>query len=276
MRLFRRAWGACVLVLVAGLTACSSAPDVTAFAGQEPEAETVAVVTRDIETIVVLEGSVTAAPTYSTSAPAGGLFVSAVTVGQQVEKGQTLGSVGGEEVKAPSAGTVVKVGREARVPAGMPLVSVQYGGFGVLAPVDDASMARLYGRRLGARASLTYGASGFGCTLVDEEQTGDREDPGFTDGVDSAGNVLCLVPVKYRAHPGMRAHVGVDMGKREGVLALPLSAVAGTAQEGTVTVVEGRGTRELQVSLGVSDGNFVEVRDGISEGVEVLLRAPLF
>ncbi len=84
------------------------------------------------------------------------------------------------------------------------------------------------------------------------------------------------MPYKFRAYAGMPAHLGINTGTSSNVLALPLSAVSGSAQEGSVSVVRNGTTTDVPVSLGINDGNYVEITQGLSEGDSVLLKAPLF
>lgn len=260
-----------LLLSVAGLASGCSSSEKETPQERGRSAATVAVESRDIHSVVVLQGSVVSEPQFAVSAPKLGRFAPSVEVGSVVKAGDSLGTVAGVSVSSPVAGAVTDVARPGQVPPGLPVVTLEYGGFGISAPVTDELSPRLYGQQLGAKASLMYGASGFECSLVDSVS-----DPEASSESPTGGTSLCLVPLKYRAHPGMRADVGIDMGKRDDVLALPLTAVSGAAQEGTVALLTGDDAKERQVSLGVSDGTFIEIVDGLESGDRVLLNAPLF
>ncbi len=73
---------------------------------------------------------------------------------------------------------------------------------------------------------------------------------------------------------GLPAKVGLETAHSDGVLTLPLEAVTGVAGTGVVSRVDDSGTTEVAVTLGVSDGHVVEIRDGLSEGDRVLAYAP--
>lgn len=256
--------GVAVLVPLSGCFS-SRGDEEPAAAPRLAAPQTVRVEKRDIHSVVVTSGNVVSSPAYRVPAQHRGVFSARTHVGERVRAGQRLGTVGDSAVTAPSSGTVVAVAREGEVPAAMPVVTIAYNGFGVSAPITDAIRLRLYGERLGAKASLEGGASGFDCPLVDPATSAD-------DSV----SALCLVPLHIRAFPDMPAHLGIDMGAKPHVLALPLSAVTGSAQQGSVGLVSGGTVRNVEVRLGVSDGNYVQITSGLEQGDEVLSKAPLF
>jgi membrane fusion protein (multidrug efflux system) len=65
-------------------------------------------------------------------------------------------------------------------------------------------------------------------------------------------------------------------GTAENVLVVPVTAVQGSVQTGNVWVVAGDGTEEMRaVTLGLSDGDQIEVREGLAEGEQVLQFVPV-
>jgi hypothetical protein len=71
--------------------------------------------------------------------------------------------------------------------------------------------------------------------------------------------------------PGMSAEVTIVTEQRKGVLRLPVQAVLGAGGPKRVCYVRGGdGVDEREVRLGASDEAFVEVRQGLKEGEEVL------
>jgi multidrug resistance efflux pump len=78
---------------------------------------------------------------------------------------------------------------------------------------------------------------------------------------------LELPDVDHRILPGMKATVHIDAGRVENVLLVPLPMI----KDGKVSVRGKDGkTESRQLALGKSDGQQVEVREGLSEGDEVL------
>ncbi|MDQ3441642.1 MAG: HlyD family efflux transporter periplasmic adaptor subunit, partial [Planctomycetota bacterium] len=74
-------------------------------------------------------------------------------------------------------------------------------------------------------------------------------------------------PPDARLSAGMKANVRIDAGTVENVLVLPVAAVS----SGVVKVRGKDGKpQEKDVTVGRTDGTVVEIRDGLSEGDEVL------
>jgi RND family efflux transporter MFP subunit len=81
-----------------------------------------------------------------------------------------------------------------------------------------------------------------------------------------------------KLRPGMFAQLGVQTGQRQAALIVPRDAVlkvgaidpSAPPQSVVYTVAENRVHRQV-VSLGVSDGKNVEIVQGLSEGVDLVL-----
>jgi macrolide-specific efflux system membrane fusion protein len=83
--------------------------------------------------------------------------------------------------------------------------------------------------------------------------------------------VLASIPDVFRS--GMSADVSIITGEHDGVIVLPLDAVAQDGARASVTVVGNGGKEETRsVRLGLSDGKNVEVAQGLREGETVLIR----
>ena len=83
-----------------------------------------------------------------------------------------------------------------------------------------------------------------------------------------------MVPVTLpttdaRIVPGMKASVEIEAGKVDDVLLIPVAAVSG----GKVFIKKDGKTEEKAVVLGKSDGEKVEVKEGLAEGDEILAKA---
>jgi multidrug resistance efflux pump len=78
---------------------------------------------------------------------------------------------------------------------------------------------------------------------------------------------LILPEVDRRIIPGMKAAVHIQAGKLENVLLIPVGAVTA----GKVTVQKDGHDEERDVVLGKCDGQNVEVRNGLSEGEQILM-----
>ena len=83
-----------------------------------------------------------------------------------------------------------------------------------------------------------------------------------------------IVPVTLpqtdaRLVPGMKASVKIEAGKVDDVLVIPIGAVSG----GKVSIKKDGKTEDRAVVLGKSDGEKVEVKEGLAEGDEILAKA---
>jgi multidrug resistance efflux pump len=74
--------------------------------------------------------------------------------------------------------------------------------------------------------------------------------------------------------PGMSVKAEVLVAELKDVLSVPVQAVAGGVGRPAVWVFEGGASRETPVALGLSNDRFVEVKEGLREGDEVLLAPP--
>jgi membrane fusion protein, multidrug efflux system len=84
------------------------------------------------------------------------------------------------------------------------------------------------------------------------------------------------VPEGVTVFAGMGATVRVQAGTAENVLVVPVTAVQGSVQTGKVWVVGDDGTEQPRtVALGLSDGDRIEVREGLADGEQVLQFVPV-
>ena len=150
------------------------------------------------------------------------------------------------------------------MPAGLPLVSLKASGFGLKATVADAVRYRLVKLTGQATAQIENGPGPFPCPVL-----GGPEPDGAGVGV------TCGVPVGLRLFEGLPGIVAVRVGVSKDTLALPVEAVAGSADEGMVSLQSGPTSYvDRSVKLGISDGSFIEVLDGLSLGDVVRVPAP--
>ena len=76
--------------------------------------------------------------------------------------------------------------------------------------------------------------------------------------------------------PGLKAPITINLGSRDGVLAVPTTAVIGEGKSATVYApsADGGEPTEIPVELGLRDGELIEVISGLEEGQEILEVAP--
>ena len=90
-----------------------------------------------------------------------------------------------------------------------------------------------------------------------------------------SGSVSCAVPGDVPVFGGLGATITITAGEATDAVTVPTTAVQGLVQNGVVWVVSASGdTEERAVTLGLTDGQAVEITQGLSEGEEVLLFVP--
>lgn len=125
----------------------------------QPKSETATVTTRTITSVIAMNATVVAAPTFRPQAPVGGVFKHNKAAKGRVAAGTVLGWIQTGTASTPVTTPVDATLRDtlvddsAVVPAGMPLLSLQTSGFGLRATA--AVMGILAGALAGALAGIT-------------------------------------------------------------------------------------------------------------------------
>lgn len=65
---------------------------------------------------------------------------------------------------------------------------------------------------------------------------------------------------------GQNATVVITAGTKENILLLPLSVIAGRQGKGMVTVIKDGEQIQTEVTLGATDGAYIEILSGVEEG----------
>ena len=146
---------------------------------------------------------------------------------------------------------------------------------------SDALAYQLLDEPLGVKALINGGPSGFDCSWSVLGYTGGgitepatSTSKASADLPSTATNVTmqCALPDDIRASTGMNGMMVIQTAPPTEALALPRTAVNGSAGNGTVIVVHDDGTTELRsVELGASDTYNIEIVSGLDEGESVLL-----
>lgn len=187
-------------------------------------------------------------------------------------------------VPAPSGGTVTAMDAlvDQVVSVGDELGEISPGTLSVTAPLTQAEQFRLLAPPSTAEVTVQGGPAPFTCTgltlgAAGTPSPGGDGDGGFPAPQPSGGTTArCAVPVGVTVFAGMAATAAVAAGTAEDVLVVPITAVQGSVQQGNVWVVGEDGTEEERpVVLGLSDGDRIEVREGLAEGEQVLQFVPV-
>ncbi len=119
---------------------------------------------------------------------------------------------------------------------------------------------------VGKDAQVTLDGSGSSfeakVTGLDKRATLDGDLSYFTATID-----LTNVTLPEDVLPGMQITVKLLNNHAENVVLLPMSVISFTAQNKPyVLVPDGNGSREVDVQLGINDGDYVEIKAGIQNG----------
>jgi membrane fusion protein (multidrug efflux system) len=194
-------------------------------------------------------------------------------------------------VTAPAAGTLttLDVLVDQIVAVGDRAGAISPGTLSVTASLSQAEQFRLLAPPSTADVEVHGGPAPFTCTELTlgappATDDGSQGDPGAGVPVEGSGGggggggttARCKVPADVTVFPGMGATVLVQAGSAENVLVVPITAVQGSVQTGSVWVVGEDGAQEERtVTLGLTDGDQVEVREGLAEGEQVLQFVPV-
>ncbi|NAZ85223.1 hypothetical protein GTR00_03720, partial [Kineococcus sp. T90] len=161
------------------------------------------------------------------------------------------------------------------------------GTLSVSAPLTQEQQFRLLAPPTTARVTVPGGPGTFECTDLRTGTPGTAApaapDPsgGYADPyadpaqAPTGATVTCRVPDEVLVFAGLSATLDVTAGSATGVLTVPVTAVRGRVDTGTVWVVDGTGAQtETEVALGLTDGTNVEVTGGLTEGAQVLQFTP--
>jgi multidrug efflux pump subunit AcrA (membrane-fusion protein) len=136
------------------------------------------------------------------------------------------------------------------------------------------------GLRLDQGPGTTSGSSPAGAEDSEDSFAEDASDVGgAADGSDggSAGGasgdgpqLICTIPDDVTVYNSLDLTMTVDAGKAKDVIVVPVTAVRGLTDAGTVWVSGDEGeSEEREVKLGLNDGSMVEVKSGLDEGEEI-------
>jgi membrane fusion protein, multidrug efflux system len=190
-------------------------------------------------------------------------------------------------VTAPAAGklTTLDVLVDQVVAVGDDVGAISPGILSVTATLTQAQQFRLLAPPATAEVRVQGGPAPFTCTGLtlgappagDDDPEGTAPPPVGPGTGGTAGTAArCAVPAGVTVFAGMGATVEVQAGTAENVLVVPVTAVQGSVQTGNVWVVAADGSEEQRaVTLGLSDGDVIEVREGLAEGEQVLQFVPV-
>lgn len=186
-------------------------------------------------------------------------------------------------VRAGVAGTLhLAVLKDQVMAVGDTVGSVDPGTMSVSGTLTPAQQYRLIGAPAEAQVTLKGGPAPFTCTGLHigaaPGAATTQPDAAQTDTAATAtsGVVSCAVPAGVTAFAGLGADIAIVNGTAQDAVLVPTSAVQGSVENGNVWVVGADGTAEMRaVTLGLTDGESVQVVDGLAVGDVVLQYIPV-
>lgn len=189
-----------------------------------------------------------------------------------------------ETVVAPGDGTVstgVLVGQQFAI--GDTVATVAPASFSAVASLSADQMYRLQDAPSTATVTIKNGPAPFECTgvkiVTPPSKQQDPKGSASGEGGNSSSTDLkarCAIPSDQTVFAGLQVTLQMTAGSASGVLAVPISAVEGRYQSGTVYIPTSDPTapQKRAVTLGITDGKMVEVKEGLKEGEEILEFTP--
>jgi hypothetical protein len=253
----------CGLLLLV-LSGCAVSSDAAAEVAGEP-AETAApravAESRTITDVLTVPATVVAGVEYTVTAPEVGSLRQA---GEAFEFAPASGGAA-RRLDLPDTVTSTEpiVPLDVRVGSGTPVLLVNDTALTLQVATTPAQVLRLAERTPSRVRAQIEGSTGpFECGLNDPRPTVLSGEPILS----------CRIPVDVPAVAGATGVLALTLDEKENVVALPLEAVAGARERGLVYPADGGAARE--VTLGVSDGAYIEIREGLAAGDAVLIPSP--
>lgn len=260
--MIRRLLPAVATALALLLTGCTSADAGDTTPGSATPLAPITVETRDLQPTVSMDATVVAGAEFVVVALAAGVVADLPAEGTNLAAGKPVVTVGGHSVNTPVDGVVTKtladVGQ--KVPANYPLAAIRYSGFALAGPIQAWAQPMLLGPKVTARGQVSDSPP-FDCAALAPQADATADSSGVP--------WLCLLPKNALAANGQGGIVVAVGLLASQVVAVPLSAVAGRQGTGQVTLITPAGNHVVDVSLGPSDGTYVQITSGLKAGDQI-------
>jgi hypothetical protein len=259
---------------------------VSASVVADPAAQVRATMAGTVHRVLAQEGQAVAADTpvleLRSETPVEPTVTTDAETGMQTVK-ENKPKVRTETVRAGTAGVLhLTVLKDQVVAVGDAVGSVAPGTLSVQGTLTPDQQYRLINAPGEGTVTLKGGPAPFVCTglrigAAAQDPAAATDDPAAASAAAPAsGTVTCSVPAGVTAFPGLGADVEIVNGTAEGALLVPVTAVQGSVQNGNVWVVaEDGSTEQRAIVLGLTDGEHVQVAEGLAEGDTVLEYAPV-
>ncbi|NMM16397.1 MAG: secretion protein HlyD [Cellulomonas sp.] len=185
-----------------------------------------------------------------------------------------------ETIKVPHAGTLaLPTLKDQVVSVGDVIATVSPGTMSVSGTLTPDQQYRLLGAPADAEVTLKGGPAPFTCTnlrIGAAAAATDTTQVAGTTGQSASGVVTCAIPAGAVAFPGLGADLAITNGTAENAVVVPVTSVQGSVQNGNVWVVQPDGTSASKpVTLGLTDGETVQIVEGLALGDQILQFIPV-
>lgn len=198
----------------------------------------------------------------------------------EAEEGDSSSGTREVTLYAPASGTVSgleDVLVDDVLEPGAKVATVSTGEFHAVAQVPANDLYRFYEDPGEIMLQVDKGPPATECEFIGLGAA--EQDDSAEEGAEGGGGgsqLTCRVPSDLTVFDGVQGKLSVSTGEVENVVVVPVTAVRGNVDSGEVVVVDGGGSEEVrEVSLGMSDGQSIEVTEGLSVGEQVLDPVPL-
>ena len=261
---------------------------------------------QDLTSRISLSGTVTLNPVFGIVAPIAGQirYVNVTAPLGTPTKPTRVANiyVGGKatRIDVPAGSTFAGrlVDDRSTVTIGMPIVSAKYAGYGIVANIDGAQAYQISDALTSVQAQISSGPGPFACAVLGTiaalpSGTIPEPPPPAVDPTappvmpvpdpiapqnpsESTGmRLVCTPPVDAKLINGATATIQVTIATSANALVLPVEAVAGSQGKGKVNIVLPDGTTQTKdVELGLSDGEVIEIKSGLTGDETVAVPGP--
>lgn len=303
---------AAALGILAGTAACTGAtggPETPGMVDRGTVMTTAKPSRQDLTSRLSLSGTVTLNPVYGLVAPIAGQirYVNVTAPSATPTKPTRVANiyVGSKatRIDVPAGSTFAGrlVDDRSTVTVGMPIVSAKFAGYGIVASIDGAQAYQISDALTSVQAQITSGPGPFPCAVlgtIAALPAGSIPDPPAppVQPVDPTAppvapvqpdqppqnpseatgmRLVCTPPADAKLINGAAATVEVIIATSANALVLPVEAVAGSQGKGKVNVVLPDGTTQTRdVELGLSDGEVIEIKSGLTGDETVAVPGP--
>lgn len=182
-------------------------------------------------------------------------------------------------VTAPAGGKVSLSALVSQiVNVGDTVASVQPPTFSAVANLSPEQMYRIQNLPQKATITIKNGPAPFECLNLQINTPNKPAQPGAQDGQQQTTGIeaRCAIAGDQKVFPGLQVTMGLIAGEAKDVLIVPVSAVEGRFESGFVygPSPEGGEPVKIPVKLGLTDGRFIQIVEGLTADQEILEFVP--